>query len=83
MQIFVFVCSILKSFCIYKTKNKSIFAICWCERISIPQGSHTDLNFKSSYKCKSSRCLREIKYNQQFLFMSDKACMEIFQEPIF
>ena len=52
MIIFVSVYSILKSYCKYK--SKSIFDD--VKRISIPQDSHKDLNFKSKYKCKSSRC---------------------------
>ena len=30
----------------------------------IAQYSHEDLNFKSEYNDKSSKCLREIKYNR-------------------
>ena len=38
-----------------------------------------NLDFKSEYNDKSSKCLREIKYNRYFLCMSVKACKYIFQ----
>ena len=58
--------SILKSFCAYKT-NKSNQNKSKCADVKGIQFNRSPtkyLNFKSRYKCNSSSCLREIKYNQ-------------------
>ena len=45
--------------------------------------SHNDLNFKSKSYTKSSKCLWEIKYNQHVLYVSDKAYIDVFENPFF
>ena len=45
----------------------------------IPQDSHKDLNFKLKYNGKS----RQIKFDRCFLFISKKACIDIFKGSIF
>ena len=79
-QIFVSAYGILKSILYIQLKINQYLPM-WKDFNStgFPQG----FTFKSRYKYKSSRCLREIKYNQNFVYMSGKACMDIFQGPIF
>ena len=49
----------------------------------IPQDFHKDLNSSQNTTAKSSKWLKEIKYDQYFLYISGKASMDIFKGSIF
>ena len=52
--------------------------IYWCERISITQDFHKDLNFKAKYNCKSHKRPREVKCNEHFYICLTKLAWTFF-----
>ena len=51
-------------------------------KLNHPHDLQKDLDFKSKFNSESSKFLRETKFSRYFLYMSDKACMDIFQGSI-